>query len=243
MEPASATILVIATTAVIQSVFGVGVLLFGTPWLLVLGVPFTEALWVLLPVSLAISCLQLLIGKHAVDWGTIRGIGKWTLPSVAVALWLTTVFRPPVELLVAVVVLAVAVMDRSSKVREVVDRLIRKRRTYLVFMGVIHGLSNLGGSLLTALVYARHHSKDVARATIATGYGLFAGIQLLTLWLTSAPGFGGYGRTLGTVALGATVLLVTEHLSRTRIDAARYRAGLSLLLVCTSCLLFFRALS
>jgi hypothetical protein len=157
-------------------------------------------------------------------------------------LWLTTVVRPPVELLVAVVVLAVAVMDRSSRVRAAVDRLIRRRRTYLVFMGVIHGLSNLGGSLLTALVYARHHSKDVARATIATGYGLFAAIQLLTLWLSGAPGFGGYARTLGTVALGATIMVVTEQVSRTRIDAARYRTGLSLLLVCTGCLLFFRAL-
>ena len=35
-------------TTIIQAIFGV--LLFGTPWLLLLGYRFTDALWLLLPV-------------------------------------------------------------------------------------------------------------------------------------------------------------------------------------------------
>jgi len=53
-------LLTVVSTSVIQSVFGVGVLLFGTPLLLLLGYEFVDALGVLLPVSIAISTLQVL---------------------------------------------------------------------------------------------------------------------------------------------------------------------------------------
>ena len=45
-------------TATIQSLFGVGVLLFGTPILLDLVYGFITALTILLPISLAINLLQ-----------------------------------------------------------------------------------------------------------------------------------------------------------------------------------------
>ena len=48
----------IDVTATIQSLFGVGVLLFGTPILLVLGYDFITALTILLPISLTINLLQ-----------------------------------------------------------------------------------------------------------------------------------------------------------------------------------------
>ena len=48
----------ILLTATIQSLFGVGVLLFGTPILLVLGYDFITALTILLPISLTINLLQ-----------------------------------------------------------------------------------------------------------------------------------------------------------------------------------------
>ena len=51
-------LLTILLTATIQSLFGVGVLLFGTPILLVLGYDFLSVLTILLPISLAINLLQ-----------------------------------------------------------------------------------------------------------------------------------------------------------------------------------------
>jgi uncharacterized membrane protein YfcA len=44
--------------ATIQSLFGVGVVLFGTPILLVLGYDFITALTILPPISLTINLLQ-----------------------------------------------------------------------------------------------------------------------------------------------------------------------------------------
>ena len=51
--------LVILLTAFIQSIFGTGVLLFGTPILLIIGYDFFFVLSVLLPPSILINFLQL----------------------------------------------------------------------------------------------------------------------------------------------------------------------------------------
>ncbi|MEP7153538.1 MAG: hypothetical protein ABI856_17700 [Nitrospira sp.] len=48
----------ILLTATIQGLFGVGVLLFGTPILLVIGYGLLSALTILLPISLAINLLR-----------------------------------------------------------------------------------------------------------------------------------------------------------------------------------------
>ena len=58
-------LLVIIVTAMIQSLFGVGVLLFGTPLLLLGGYNFVNALTVLLPISLVINLFQIIKGKKS----------------------------------------------------------------------------------------------------------------------------------------------------------------------------------
>lgn len=50
--------LIVAVTSVIQSMFGAGVLLFGTPLLLLFGYEFVDILIVLLPISLASTCCK-----------------------------------------------------------------------------------------------------------------------------------------------------------------------------------------
>ena len=51
-------VLIVALFSVIQSIFGVGLLLFGTPTLLLLEYSYSETLWLLLPCSLTISLIQ-----------------------------------------------------------------------------------------------------------------------------------------------------------------------------------------
>ena len=60
LEPVTVVLcLVVVVYATIQSVFGVGLLIFGTPTLLLLGLPFEHLLAYLLPSSIAISGLQI----------------------------------------------------------------------------------------------------------------------------------------------------------------------------------------
>ena len=49
---------IIALFSIVQSMFGVGLLLFGTPTLLLLEYSYSETLWLLLPCSLTISLIQ-----------------------------------------------------------------------------------------------------------------------------------------------------------------------------------------
>ena len=63
MDPSTQSwfaLLVVALLTLVQSVFGVGLLVFGTPTLLLAGCDFDRALALLLPASLCVSAAQLL---------------------------------------------------------------------------------------------------------------------------------------------------------------------------------------
>ena len=55
---------------------------------------------------------------------------------------------------------------------------------YLAIMGVFHGLTNLGGSLLSAAILSQDLTKDSKRSTIAVSYCSMAVIQIITLIAT-----------------------------------------------------------
>ena len=55
--------LVLLILIIIQSIFGIGLLLFGTPTFLMLGYDFINTLNFLLPISIVISSLQLISFK------------------------------------------------------------------------------------------------------------------------------------------------------------------------------------
>ena len=55
--------LIISILIFFQSIFGVGLLLFGTPTFLLLNYNFLDTLNILLPISVSISFLQLIYSK------------------------------------------------------------------------------------------------------------------------------------------------------------------------------------
>ena len=56
-------ILIISFLILLQSIFGVGLLLFGTPTLLYYNYSFSETLFILLPISITISIIQFFSSK------------------------------------------------------------------------------------------------------------------------------------------------------------------------------------
>ena len=52
-------LITISFTSLVQSIFGTGVLLFGTPILLILGYNFQYTLIILLPISISINLFQI----------------------------------------------------------------------------------------------------------------------------------------------------------------------------------------
>lgn len=176
---------VIAAFACVQSVFGMGVLVFGTPTLLLLGFGFVETLGFLLPSSLAISVMQLL--HHT---GTRPPISPnlyvICLPAIVVTLWLFVEAGGTDYARVAVggALVATAVVRTVPALRIPLENLVLRRSTiYHLLMGILHGATNLGGSMLAVLAATLHEDKRNLRLTVARYYLAFGAIQCMTIVL------------------------------------------------------------
>ena len=130
-----------------------GVLVFGTPTLLLMGYDFITTLGYLLPASFAISLLQVLTaGSNRVPIS--RYLYLICLPGILIGLWLTdasSITSWTNKLVGGTLLLSALVRFWSPSQRLFAVLLDRFLRNYHLVMGVTHGLTNLGGALLVIL--------------------------------------------------------------------------------------------
>jgi hypothetical protein len=232
----------VAGLACVQSVFGVGLLVFGTPILLLLGVPFPVVLAYLLPASLAISTAQVASsGGFALDH-TRRCLLLVTAPAVVVGtvLVLNVVGHVDLKPAVGVMLLATAVIRTVPRLTEPLARLTRAHLHVLAgVLGLVHGLSNLGGGLLTVIAGSLYQRKEDIRRQIAFGYGLMAALQLAVLFLVQRPRIDAVlWLTLPAVALTAYSLVGRRLFGAAQQRA--YRVGLTGLITTFGALMVLR---
>ena len=79
-------LIIIVITSFIQSLFGVGVLLFGTPLLLLVGYEFVDAVVILLPISVSINIIQIAKDYRNVDFNLYKKILIYSIPFVIIFL-------------------------------------------------------------------------------------------------------------------------------------------------------------
>ncbi|MGR8934877.1 MAG: hypothetical protein ACU837_10885 [Gammaproteobacteria bacterium] len=216
--------LTVAVTAIVQSLFGAGVLLFGTPLLLLFGYEFVNVLVVLLPISLAINLLQIVKHYIHIDFTFYRKVLLLTLPPIAVFLFMITHIRINIGIVVGPFLLLIAMKEFSAAATRMIDRMMRHETLYFIAMGIVHGVSNLGGSLLTAIVHHKNYEKDVARVTVAAAYGTFAAVQLLTLWVFSRQQIDvPLHDDIIYLTIGALIFIVTDESYYAQIERDKYR--------------------
>lgn len=215
-------LITIVVTAMIQSVFGVGVLLFGTPVLLLLGYDFINALSVLLPISIAINLLQLIKHYQFIDVGFYKQVLLYSIPFVVVFLFYISTAKISINLLVGAFLILVSLKNFFPKIEQYLQQLVKFERSYLGVMGVIHGMTNLGGSLLTAIVHAKGTDKNTTRATVAICYATFAIFQLATLLFIGSHFELSYADNISFLQLGVIIFLLTEEFLYSKIDDKRY---------------------
>jgi uncharacterized membrane protein YfcA len=176
--------IIIASLACIQSVFGIGLLVFGTPTLLLIGLNFSEALGWLLPASIAISTIQTLSEPARLTRICRSGhLLLCLIPLVAclaIVLWFDFQARLDVAIGVALI-LAAAIRYNVGLQRNISRFIASHERTYLIVMGAVHGFTNMGGALLAVYATTQHQDKHDVRGTIATYYLMFAGTQIVML--------------------------------------------------------------
>ncbi|MFP5195910.1 hypothetical protein PQ786_11180 [Alcaligenes faecalis] len=182
--------LIVFFYSVFQSLIGVGLLLFGTPTLLLLGMDFGEALTVLLPCSITINLCQLCNGLPRNRKSIYRIMGV-TLPMIFVGLVfsLQDLDTYWISIIVGITLVALGVIRISIKASSWLNHMVASYQIpYLAFMGLLHGLSNLGGGLLVAYASTLASEKNEIRSIVALGYFLFAATQLIVLFF-SQPHF------------------------------------------------------
>ena len=182
---------VIAGFSFIQSIFGMGLLIFGTPLLLLLGFGFLETISCLLPASLAISVLQLQRHKEPKpkiprDYFTI------CLPAIvfSLSIFIQSDLISDAKLAVGLMLLVAASMRLIPALNKwMIAAVQRQIRLYHLVMGILHGATNLGGAMLAILAGATQDEKAQIRFTVSFYYLGFAIIQCSTL-IISGNGVG-----------------------------------------------------
>ncbi len=176
-------ITVIMVFSIIQSLFGVGLLVFGTPTLLLLGYSFDVALTYLLPSSIIISLIQIVHSK--VSLSTIqKKIFYYSVPSILIGLIfvISELITFNIGLVVGLMLIVSVLFKIIKSLNSFLKNIFRSNlNVYIFIIGFIHGISNMGGGFLTVLVTTLTDKKDEQRKNIACGYLIFGLTQLLVL--------------------------------------------------------------
>ena len=177
---------IIVIFSVVQSIFGVGLLLFGTPTLLLLGYSYSETLWLLLPCSVTISLIQV-VNDYKLIEAKKRAV-YLVIPTLVLSLALVVTYENGINItrIVGVLLLLIGVIRFSSKLQALLGLMVKKHiQIYYIIIGVVHGISNMGGGPLSILMSTIYSKKEIIRANVAFIYLILAIFQLVVLSIIS----------------------------------------------------------
>lgn len=175
-------ICVIVFLIIIQSIFGVGLLLFGTPSLLVLGYDFANTINILMPVSITISLMQFFKSKIS-DRNFIKEYNLFCLPFLILFLLIALNLNYILDfkfLVGSLLIFSSILILNKRKFSTFRETFLKLKKIVLVGIGCVHGLTNMGGSLLAIYsTLTSGNKKELARYYICYGYLIMGVLQYL----------------------------------------------------------------
>tara|TARA_B100000035_G_scaffold308996_1_gene314515 strand:+ start:560 stop:1285 length:726 start_codon:yes stop_codon:yes gene_type:complete len=169
---------------VVQSIFGVGLLLFGTPTFLILGYDFANTINILMPVSISISILQFFKSKIS-DKKFIREYNIFCLPFLIIFLVIALKFKYIIDFKLLVgflLVFSSILILNKRKFSSFRDIFFKLKKLVLIGIGCVHGLTNMGGSFLAIYsTLVSNNKKEIARYYICYGYLVMGILQYFTV--------------------------------------------------------------
>lgn len=168
----------------LQSIIGVGVLVLGTPFLLILNFNIIEIFFILLPISMITSLSNLLIinfSNKALYKSSYKEFKKFfiiCIPSIFIGLLILKFFenfinfKLFVSLVIAFSIILIILKDRIKY------KINFFRISILSSVGIIHGLTNSGGTLMS-LALSANNKKDYARLNTTFFYLILAIFQYI----------------------------------------------------------------
>ena len=199
-------LIVILLFSIVQSIFGVGLLLFGTPTFLLLGYSYIETLWLLLPCSVTISLIQVISEYNLIK--EKKRVFYLIIPTLVVGLALVIIYANNINItrLVGVFLLLIGVVRFSSKLQALLSLMVKKHiQIYYIMIGIIHGVSNMGGGPLSILMSTIYSKKETIRANVAFVYLILAIFQLAVLSILNNTSLGSDAILLILIALASYI--------------------------------------
>ena len=179
--------LILLILIIIQSIFGIGLLLLGTPTFLLLGYDFSAALNFLLPSSIVISYLQFSSLKIPPK-KIIFEYNIFCLPFLVLFLLLALNFEEILnfKFYVAIFLIISSLLALNKNTYSSLRKNILKyKELILIFIGSVHGLTNMGGGFLTIFSsLINKNDKNLTRYFISYGYLIMGLLQYsILIWL------------------------------------------------------------
>jgi len=172
----------------IQSVAGVGVLVLGTPTLLLLDISLIETMNYLLPISIITSLVNLIIMKlkiNSLSYDKSRFILFFIIciPFVFVGLIILKLVNDLIKIDYLVSIIIILTLIFKKKISLISKNLsLKANKIILMIIGIIHGLTNSGGTLLSILLININTSKKRSRSEITLFYFFLALIQFVLFY-------------------------------------------------------------
>ena len=173
---------IIIILSIIQSVFGIGLLIIGTPLLLILNYDFFNSLNILLPCSILISILQ--ISNSRFIKNTNKKIIFLSLPLIVFGIFIIFYYKLYINFKIFIGFGILCVLGIKFILnKDLISHIIKKNKKIIfMFIGLFHGLTNAGGSLMS--LYFQElikKNKIKLQSYIAFSYFFFATTQYLFL--------------------------------------------------------------
>lgn len=194
--------IVISSFSIIQTLFGVGLLVFGTPTLLFMGYPFTTALFLLLPSSIILSAIQIFVGKNQIE--IKKEFIYYSIPPMLLGLFIVSAgfFNLNLKLIIGLILVFITAVRTLKKYHKYLSKIFSNNvKLYMAFMGAIHGISNQGGGLLTLYFSTVYNNKIKIRSNIAFCYFTYGVFQLLYLLIFHFNPIALLGILLSTISI------------------------------------------
>ena len=223
-------VIIIAVFSIVQSIFGVGLLLFGTPTLLLLEYSYSETLWLLLPCSVTISLIQVVN-----DYKLIEAKKKaiyLVIPTLVLSLALTVTYADGINItkIVGILLLLIGIIKFSSKLQALLGSMVKKQiQVYYIIIGVVHGVSNMGGGPLSILKSTIYSKKESIRANVAFIYLILAIFQLAVLSIISNTSLKSEVMLLIPISLASYVF--TSKFISSKVDDKKYTFILNMMVL------------
>lgn len=177
------SLVIIFFLIMLQSIVGVGILVVGTPLLLILNFDLPEILKILLPISIATSALNLIYytKNQKKIKSNIEKDYKYLfffvcIPSIFIGLYILKIFNGIInfKLIVSMVIILSFFLTRNSKI---INKITNKFKFFSLFViGIMHGVTNSGGTLLS-LFFTGFLKKEQSRYNVSYFYFFIALFQ------------------------------------------------------------------